>query len=188
MNAGLDTAKAAAANLAHNHQLLIDGRWCDAASGRRFDTYDPATGNVIARVAEAGTEDIDDAVRAARASLRTRSWVGLSADARARVLWRYADLLELHATELAELEVLNNGMPMAFANWMVSASASWLRYYAGSVSRIHGKTAGNAMHEAGRAMHAAGRAMHAAGRAMHAAGRAMHAYTVREPVGVVGLI
>jgi acyl-CoA reductase-like NAD-dependent aldehyde dehydrogenase len=167
MNATLDLLRGLRADLSRDQRLLIDGQWRPASTGRLFDTYDPATGAVIAKVAEAGEEDIGMAVAAARRSVRSRSWTGLSADARARVLWRFADLLESHSTELAHLEVLNNGMPMAFANWMVSASAIWLRYYAGSISRIHGKTAGTAMNEPGRAM---------------------HAYTAREPLGVVGLI
>jgi phenylacetaldehyde dehydrogenase len=167
MNAQLSSVANVDQFLARRHRLLIDGQWRDAATGREFETLNPATGGVIARVAEGGAEDIDAAVQAARRCLDSRAWTGLSADARSRVLWRLADLIEANAAELTHLEVLDNGMPMAFAQWMVGASATWLRYYSGSVMRIHGKTAGSGMNEPGRAM---------------------HAYTVREPVGVVGLI
>ena len=64
-----------------------------------------------------------------------------------------APLRSSFAAAREALEVLDNGMPMAFAQWMVGASATWLRYYAGSVTRIHGKTAGSGMNEPGRAMH-----------------------------------
>ncbi len=153
--------------LGRDHRPLIGADRPVALTGRHFDTLDPASGKVIASVWECGAEDIDVAVRAARAALDQRAWTGLTADARAKVLWRYGDLLEANAEELAHLEVLNNGMPIGFAQWMVSASAVWLRYYAGAISRIHGKTAGDAINEPGRAM---------------------HAYTTREPIGVVGLI
>jgi len=167
MNAKLDPLSGLKSELSRDQRFLIDGEWRLAANGLLFDTHDPATGTVIARVAEAGAEDVAAAVAAARRSVRARTWTGLSADARAQVLWRFAELLEAHGAELANLEVLNNGMPITFAHWMVSASATWLRYYAGSIARIHGKTAGDAMNESDRAM---------------------HAYTAREPVGVVGLI
>jgi acyl-CoA reductase-like NAD-dependent aldehyde dehydrogenase len=122
---------------------------------------------MIARVAEADAADVNDAVQAARRSFETRQWLGKTSDERAQVLWRFAELLEENSQELVQLEVLNNGMPLEFANWMVTASASWLRYYAGITTKIHGKSATGSLSEPDRAM---------------------HAYTTREPVGVVGLI
>ena len=162
-----DTVSRVASYLAGSHPPLIDGQRRPAFSGNTFDTRNPATGEVIAAIQEATSLDVDLAVEAARAALNDRRWTGLSADARARVLWRYADLLERDAAELARLEVLNNGMPIAFANWMVSASAQWLRYYAGATPRIHGRAVGDAASDPQRRL---------------------HAYTVREPVGVASLI
>jgi acyl-CoA reductase-like NAD-dependent aldehyde dehydrogenase len=91
----------------------------------------------------------------------------LRADQRAQVLWRYADLLESHVDELAYLEVVNNGMPLASANWAVHASASWLRYHAGLTGSLHGRNASAAV---------------------SGSGQHTHAYTSSEPVGVAGLI
>jgi phenylacetaldehyde dehydrogenase len=61
---------AASSFLAGKHQLLIDGKWVDAKSGKKFDVFDPATGQAIAAVAEADAADVDEAVKAARAPLR----------------------------------------------------------------------------------------------------------------------
>lgn len=160
-------ATATQARLARDHRLLIDGQWREARSGQRLEVIDPATGLGIARVAEAGDADIDDAVAAARRAHASRTWSGLPADRRAQVLWRFAELLEAHAQELAEIEVLDNGMPIGFAQWAISASASWLRHFAGMTARVQGK------------------AMALPG---PAPGRTIHAYTIREPVGVAALI
>lgn len=146
---------------------FVNGAWVQSASSERFDTFDPATGAAIAHVARGRAADIDFAVDAARKAFQSPAWRGLSADQRARLLWRYAELLEENAAELAELEVLNNGMPIAFAQWGVQASAAWLRHFAGMAGRLVGRNASAAVSGAG----------------MH-----MHAYTSVEPVGVVGLI
>jgi acyl-CoA reductase-like NAD-dependent aldehyde dehydrogenase len=148
-------------------QLLIDGAWCEACSGRRFDVFDPATGNCIAQVAEGAARDVDLAVAAARRSFDDRRWRGRTGDERARILWRFAELLEANADRLARLEVLNNGMILAFARWAVEASASWLRYHAGLTQSILGSNASSAM---------------------SGGGQKFHAYTSSEPVGVAALI
>lgn len=167
MSNGVMVNEAAARYLGADHGLFIDGKVSPALSGRVFDTYDPATGKVIARVAEGDALDVDLAVKAAQRSLEDKSWMRLGAEARGKVLWRLADLLDQYMPELSHLEVLNNGMPLGFATWSVNASASWLRYYAGAISRISGKTAGDGINEPGRTI---------------------HAYTMRQPIGVVGLI
>ena len=99
--------------LAGQHRHLIDGEWRDSASGKTFQVYDPATGKPIASVAEGAAAEIDLAVSAARRSFADRRWRGLTGDARARILWRFAELMERDATDLAQLEVANNGMPIA---------------------------------------------------------------------------
>src|SRR5689334_25224417 len=77
-------------------KILIDGRWSDAASGKTFETYNPATGEVLARVAEGDREDIDRAVRAARRAFEG-PWSTLTTSERGRLMWKLADLIEQHA-------------------------------------------------------------------------------------------
>lgn len=147
--------------------LWIGGAGAPADGGDAFDVIDPASGHRIALAARGGAIDIDMAVRAARVAFEAPAWRDLSAGARAQLLWRYADLIEAHALELAELEVLNNGMPIGFAQWSIAASANWLRHYAGLAGRLVGRHTSAA----------------ASGD-----GQRFHAYTAPEPVGVVGLI
>src|SRR5437870_8654710 len=82
-------------------KMLIDGKWVDAASGKTFDTPNPATGEVLARVAEGDKEDIERAVRAARRAFDDGKWVGMAPAAREGLLLKIADLIEQHGDELA---------------------------------------------------------------------------------------
>src|SRR5271170_4811605 len=104
--------RAAAEFLGRKHQLFIGGKWVDAKSGKTFDTYDPGTGRVIARVAEGDAADIDAAVIAARQAFESGPWSRFSPSERSKLIWRLADLLEQNADEFAELESLNNGKPL----------------------------------------------------------------------------
>src|SRR5574337_527527 len=90
-------------------QLLIDGKWQDAISGKRFETLNPATGEAITAVAEADKADIDLAVKAARKAFEEGPWPKMNASERGRLLNRLADLIEAHKEELAALESLDNG-------------------------------------------------------------------------------
>lgn len=153
--------------LEREHGLLVGNTRCASSTGESFETRDPATGQVIASVAKAGSVDIDRAVSAARLAFESAEWRGMSAAARGRLMLRYADLLEQNMDELVELEVLDNGMPKGFAQWGVAASASWLRHFAGMTSRVIGQntsavTSGD--------------------------GARFHSYSALEPVGVVGLV
>src|SRR5690349_2256229 len=96
--------------LEREHGLLIGDARSGSAAGERFETRNPATGQVIASVAKAGSKDIDRAVGVARHAFESAGWRSMSAAARARLLLRYADLLEQNIEELVELEVLDNGM------------------------------------------------------------------------------
>ena len=89
-------------------KMLINGKWIEAASGKTFPTYDPSTGEVLARVAEGDREDIDRAVKAARAAFDTGPWSRMTASERGRAIWKLADLIEQHLQEFAELEILDN--------------------------------------------------------------------------------
>jgi phenylacetaldehyde dehydrogenase len=155
----------AAAFLAREHKLLIGGKWIPACSGKVFDTYDPGTGRVIARVAEGDAADIDLAVQAARRAFESGPWSRIMPSDRGRMIWKIADLLEQNAEEFAELESLNNGKPLASARkGDVPHCADMFRYMAGWATKITGETLN-----------------------ISTPGN-FHAFTVREPIGVVGQI
>ncbi|CAN6253417.1 unnamed protein product [Urochloa humidicola] len=120
-------------------QLLINGNFVDAASGKTFPTLDPRTGEVIAHVAEGDSEDIDRAVAAARKAFDEGPWPRMTAYERCRVLLRFADLIEQHAEEIAALETWDNGKTLAqSAGAEVPMLARCMRYYAGWADKIHG--------------------------------------------------
>jgi len=122
-------------------RLLIDNEWIRSASGKTFSTINPATGDVIAEISEADSADVDKAVRAARRAFDRGSWRKTAAAERGRLLNRLADLIEQHADELAHLETLDNGKPVAVARAAdVPLTIACYRYYAGWADKIQGKT------------------------------------------------
>jgi len=147
--------------------MLINGKWVNAASGKTFPTYNPSTGEVLAHVAEADKEDVDRAVAAARAAFDKGPWRKLAPSERARLMWKLADLLEKRLEEFAQLESLDNGKPVIMARLAdIPISIDQLRYYAGWATKIEGNTIPLSMQGAGKFL----------------------AYTLREPIGVVGQI
>ncbi len=96
-------------------QLFINGQWVDAASSRTFETPNPATGETLAHIAEGDAEDINRAVRAARAAFDDGPWSRMSPSERGRIIWRIGDLILEHVDELAQLESLDNGKPFVVA-------------------------------------------------------------------------
>ena len=146
-------------------KLFIGGRWVESAGGKTFATHDPATGDVLAAVAEANAEDVDRAVAAARKSFDRGTWRELPPAERAKVLWKIGDMIEERATELAQLETLDNGMPINDALlFHAPLAAATFRYYAGWVTKLDGAT-----------------------QQVSFPGQYL-SYTLREPVGVVGQI
>lgn len=123
-----------------NVQLLIGGKAVDAASGETFDTYNPATNEVIAKVAKAGTEDVDRAVAAARKAFDEGPWPGMPPYERGRVIQRIADIIRERADEIARLESLNSGKPLARSKGEVLTSAMVFDYYAGAADKFFGET------------------------------------------------
>jgi aldehyde dehydrogenase (NAD+) len=122
-------------------KMLIDGKWVDSASGRTFETINPATGEVIARVAEGDAADIDKAVRAARRAFDKGPWRKTDARERGRLLNRLADLIEKNIQELAALETLDNGKPIRDSLAAdLPLTIDCYRYYAGWADKIEGKT------------------------------------------------
>lgn len=121
-------------------QLLIGDQWVDSATGETGETVDPATGDPIGTFAEAAAADVDAAVTAARAAFEADAWRALTPDARGRMLWRLADLIERDAAELAALETLDQGQTAFVASVItVPLAAQVFRYYAGYATKIEGK-------------------------------------------------
>uniref|UniRef100_A0A0D9WRP5 Aldehyde dehydrogenase 1 n=1 Tax=Leersia perrieri TaxID=77586 RepID=A0A0D9WRP5_9ORYZ len=144
-------------------KLFINGRFVDAVSGKTFETRDPRTGDVIASVAEGDKDDVDLAVKAAREAFDHGKWPRMSGSERGKIISKYADLVEQHAEELAALESLDAGKPVGVTRVVdVGNSLHSLRYFAGAADKIHGETLRMS--------------------------RQMHGYTLREPLGVAGLI
>src|SRR5437016_3835348 len=155
--------------LATRRKLLIDGRWVAPSSGKTFDSIDPATGEVLARVAEGDKADIDAAVKAARRAFEYGPCAKMSASERGRIMWKIADLLEQHTEEFAELETLDNGKPISVARVAdVPLAVDLFRYMAGWVTKMEGHTMPISV--------------------PYAPGEKFFAYTQREPIGVVGQI
>ena len=150
-------------------KMLIDGKWVNAASGKTFPTYNPATGEVLAQVAEGDRADIDAAVKAARKAFDNGPWSRLTASERGKLVWKLADLLEEHLEEFATLETLDNGKPLAVARAAdVPLAVDMFRYMAGWATKLEGTTIPISV--------------------PYTPGAQYLAYTLREPVGVVGQI
>jgi acyl-CoA reductase-like NAD-dependent aldehyde dehydrogenase len=151
--------------LAQAHDPLIDGKWRASREGGRFTTFNPSDGTALAMVSSGTSEDVDAAVAAARRSFADRRWRGQTAAARARIMWKLADLIEANGELLAQLETLDIGKPYAGArHGEVPAAAECFRYYAGFCTKIEGRT-----------------------REISAPG-SYFCYTRSEPAGVCGLI
>jgi phenylacetaldehyde dehydrogenase len=122
-------------------QLFIGGQWAEAASGKTCETPNPATGETLAWIAEGDAEDINRAVRVARAAFETGLWSRLTPSERGRIIWRIGDLILEHADELAQLESLDNGKPFAVARAAdIPLAADLFHYMAGWATKIEGNT------------------------------------------------
>ena len=150
-------------------KMLIGGGWLEAASGKTFPTYNPATGEVLAQVAEANNADVDRAVTAARNAFETGPWRTFTPSERGRLIWKLADLVESHLEEFAQLESLDNGKPVGVARVAdVPLAVDLFRYMAGWATKIEGHTIPISV--------------------PYMPGARYLAYTLREPVGVVAQI
>src|SRR3954454_6109051 len=147
------------------HELLIDGERVAAADGATFDTPDPSTGERLATVSQAGAEDVDRAVAAARRAFEPGSdWRKMSAADRGRRIAALAQLIDAHADELAQLESLDNGKPVKVARAVdVASTVAHLDYFAGWPTKIEGDV-------------------------IPVSAKDVLCYTQREPVGVCGQI
>ena len=144
------------------YQLVLDGRETAALSGRTASVTNPATGEAVAIVPIAGEDDADRAVLAAHRAFEEGHWPRMAASERGRVLIRIAGFLRERVESLARLEVLNSGKPIRDARAEVLAAAECFEYYAGAATKWFGET-------------------------IPVTDRGLD-FTLREPIGVVGLI
>src|ERR1700716_1066183 len=125
-------------------KMLIDGKWIDAASGKRFETHDPATGELLATVAEGDAEDINRAVAAARRAFEG-AWSKVKPFERQAILLRLAELVEKNFEELCSLDPLDMGAPLMRMRATKQRVLGMLRYYAGKATSIVGETIENSL-------------------------------------------
>ena len=156
------TAEAQATDL--QTRLFINGEFEDAREGKTFETINPATEEKLADVASASPEDVDRAVKAARAQLEPGSeWQKMKPRDRAKILWKIADLLSARAADIGRIETLDNGKPIFESQYVdTPAAAECLYYFAGWSGKVTGETI--------------------------PVSPGAFTYTLREPIGVVGAI
>jgi acyl-CoA reductase-like NAD-dependent aldehyde dehydrogenase len=147
-------------------KLFINGEFVDALAGKTFETRNPANGEVLAEIAEAGPEDVELAVRAARTAFEDGSpWRKMSPRDRSRILWKLGELIRQNLEEISELETLDTGKPIfESSKFDIPQAADCFEYYAGWATKITGDTIPNT--QGGEAL----------------------VYTLREPIGVCGQI
>src|SRR5271157_631604 len=146
-----------------SYKLLIDGKWEEAVSGESIPVINPATGEQLTIVPDAGSEDVERAVKAARRTFEEGAWRRMDVSKREKIIWRIGELIEKNKEELGMLESLNNGKTYREAlRGDIPPACDVFYYYAGWARKIYGETIpvdGNFLN-----------------------------YTLREPVGVVGMI
>ena len=129
---------AAISNLEFRARAFIDGQFVDALSGKTFPTENPATGQTLARIAECGSDDVDRAVRAARKAFEAGTWSRTSPVNRKKVLLKFADLMEANSAELALLDCLEAGKPIAdCVNIDVPETIHCVRWHAEAVDKLY---------------------------------------------------
>ena len=120
-------------------RMYIDGAWCDAESGQTFETKNPYTGQVWARLPQADGRDVDRAVRAAHAAFSDGLWAGMTASDRGLLLYRLADAIAADAERLADLEVRDNGKLRVEMLGQMRYLPRWFQYYGGLADKIEGR-------------------------------------------------
>jgi len=150
--------------LGKDHAVLIGEDWKTASGGDAIAVVNPADGTQISTIGESSKEDVDQAVRAARKAFEDGPWGSMKPDQRSRLIFKIADTFEAHAEDLAVLETLDNGKPITAARGEVMSAINAMRYYAGWADKINGTTHTISMP------------------GEH------HVYSLKEPVGVAGLI
>lgn len=145
------------------YQLFIDGKWVDSLSGKTFESINPATGEINGYVAEADTEDVNLAVKAARRAFESGPWAEMAPSDRGRLLNKVAQALWEKADFLAEVESRDNGLPINETRYIaMPALIDVLEFYAGLANKVQGSTL--------------------------ASPQGRFNYTIKEPIGVIGAI
>lgn len=147
--------------MAEQKTMLINGQWAEGSKGEWFDSYNPATGELIAQVAKATEADVDAAVAAARTAFET-SWAKTSASKRTRLLMKVADIMRKNFNQLCELEVLDTGKALSGVKGEVFQAIEDFEFFAGTATKIYGHT--------------------------NAVAPTILNYTLKEPIGVCGQI
>ena len=146
-----------------DYKMLVGGEWVDARSGKTFESVNPYTGRAWATVPEADDDDVDQAVRAARAAFDEGPWGKMTGTERARLMRRLADLLAENAQEIAAIESTDNGKLLREMGGQLKALPEWYYYFAGAADKVQGETIPSDKPN-------------------------FFVYTRREPIGVVGAI
>jgi len=145
------------------YQLFINGKWVEALSGKTFESINPGTGEVNALVSEAGAQDVDLAVKAARKAFESGPWSEMAPSDRGRLLYRAAQKMWEKADFLAEIESNDNGLPINETKFIaMPATIDVLEFYAGLANKVQGETLASPLNRLN--------------------------YTLREPLGVIGAI
>ncbi|KAK8597821.1 hypothetical protein V6N13_095218 [Hibiscus sabdariffa] len=144
-------------------KLFINGQFVDSVSGKTLDTFDPRTGELIAKFSLGDAEDVDLAVKAARHAFDHGPWPRMSGSERGSIMMKFADLIEENAEEIAALDAVNGGKLFIMCKVIdIGGASRTLRYYAGAADKIHGKVL--------------------------KLSKGLQGYTLKEPIGVVGSI
>ena len=122
------------------YEMLVGGEWVEARSGKTFESVNPYTGKVWATAPEAGEEDVDRAVRAAREAFDEGPWGGMTGTERARLMRRLAELIAENAESLAVVETTDNGKLLREMSGQLGALPEWYYYFAGAADKIQGDT------------------------------------------------
>lgn len=147
----------------NHYQLFIDGKWVNSLSGKTFESVNPGTGEINGVVSEAGAEDVDLAVKAARKAFESGPWANMAPSDRARLLYKAAQLMWEKADFLAEVESKDNGLPINETKFIaMPATIDVLEFYAGLANKVQGETLASPSNRLN--------------------------YTLKEPLGVIGAI
>ncbi len=164
MNAPLNIAMPAEASAApKSYRLLIDGKHVDARDGRTLERNSPGHGFIVSRYAQAGEAEVEAAVQAAHKAFETGPWPRMKAAERAAILLKAADLIEAQLEDIARLDALESGKPIAQARGEIGGAVDIWRYAASLARTLHGESYANL-------------------------GDAMLGVVLREPIGVVSII
>lgn len=123
-----------------DYQMLIDGAWVSASDGNTFESTNPASGKVWARIPEATTDDVDRAVRAADQAFNAGPWAVMSPTERGHCLRRLADLMVEHSEALGRIETADTGKLFKETQWQAKYIGEYYNFYAGCADKVHGDT------------------------------------------------